>query len=939
MGELAERNGATIEDLNRRLQAINARHQRELDSASRQHASAIDALRSQMQQQLDHARLTTDMDKETIRFTEQRLKDARARIEAGTAFRPGAVMRSYRTKRELEDKHVADMGQMTSDHKAALAKMRTDNEAALAKMRTDHQAALQSANNEAEEVGKELAAANSENGRLDYEVSRLQRLTDSAAAQRQRRREASYKERIDLLEGDNAIYQARVKVAQGHLKLAESREAEAKARANDNVQAYNQKLEARDATIRDQGETIATNNAFHLSELQARDKLIADNIALYHGEMVKRDATLEQTKADHQKRLAARDKKVRKQEQMQKRLLARISALRAENAALKETAGVPPPAASAVPAASASTVPTPSASAVPAPSASAVSPPPSPVPSPLPSPLPTSTPLPASPQPAPAAILLPPSPQPTPAEIPLPPSPQPAPAELPSPASPTPDAAAAPVADEPRAECGASSAITMGQISETEETPTAKTNAEVTEEAKKSPAETPVAPEETVDQTSTIPMAMELEPELAGGAKAESPAAGSSSEAQKTSTEEVTMEGTATNAPQETVPAPVTHSVETAMEDFSAPIQTSAEEQAADDPMDMGLQTADVASQEAETQQPMDTEDAPAQPSAAANQDAEMTDGNAMIHPIGQDSQGDQEMFGSEYVDLDHLMGMEGVDLSTPTGFDFDLSDPAAFNFDWTDPAAFNLDPAAFNLDPAAFNFDPADFNFDPAALAPAPTESLAFGHDVTNPVDQAVPMNDFDHLVAQFTGAEAASNDLDTQLDLDRILAPQPVVLAGTSDAHLAVPEASAHSDQPSNPGPAATEQSSSLPVISAEEQEQRDRDLAWQNLMTIVEAVRQEVPSAGPVETAPLPTSSDPREPNPPTQPLDTRSAEELARLPGGVVDQPPPAAPRRIAQPSRRRRGAAQQQQSRGVNWNIDPALLEAVNEAAVELQAQG
>ncbi|KAI4091162.1 MAG: hypothetical protein LQ344_004275 [Seirophora lacunosa] len=886
MGELAERNGATIEDLNRRLQAIAARHQRELDSASRQHGSAIDGLRSQMQQQLDHARRTKDMDQQTIRHAKRRLEEARVRQEEGTGFRGGALMRSFRTNGELKERHAADMAQMRSDHEAALLR----HESML-------KAARESANNEAEKSEKELAAANSENGRLSDEVTRLQRLTDSAAAQAQRKREAQYKAKIDVLESESAVDKARIKTAEGHYKLAERREAEANARANDSVQAYHRELEARDATIKDQGETIAANNALYLSELQAREKMIADNITLYHGEMVKRDATLAQMKAAHEKRLAARDKKIRKQEQMQKRLLARISALQAENAALKETAGVPPPAASAVPPPSASAVPPPSTSAVPPPSASAVSPPPSPAPSPLPSPLPTSTPLPASPQPAPAGIPLPPSPQPTPAEIPLPPSPQPAPAELPSPASPTPDAAAAPVANEPRAECGASSAITMGQISETEETPTAKTNAEVTEEAKKSPAETPVAPEETVDQTSTTPIAMELEPELASGVKAESPAAGSSSEAppQKTSTEEVTME-----------------------------------EQPADDPMDTGLQSADVASQEAEAQQPMDTEDAPAQPPAAANQDAEMTDGNAMIHPIGQDSQGDQDMFGSEYIDLDHLMGMEDVDLSTPTGFDFDLSDPAAFNFDWTDPAAFDFDPATID-------FDPATFNFDPAAPAPAPIESLALDHDVTNPVDQAVPMNDFDHWVAQFTGAEAASNDLDTQLDLDRILGPEPVVLAGTSDAHLAVPEASAHSDQPSNPGSAANEQSSSLPVISAEEQEQLDRDLAWQNLMTIVEGVRQGAPSAGPVETAPLPTSSEPREPNPPTQPFDTRSAEELARLPGGVVDQPPPAAPRRIAQPSRRRRGAGQQQQSGGANWNIDPALLNAVNDAAADLQA--
>ncbi|KAI4112609.1 MAG: hypothetical protein LQ345_006266, partial [Seirophora villosa] len=491
MDELAEHNGATIRDLNRRLRAMDARHQRELDSASRQHASAIDGLRSEMQQQLDHARRTKEMDTETIKYKEQRLQEARARQEASTGFRPGALMRSFRTNKELKEQHAAEMDQMRSDHEAALLR----RESML-------NAARESANNEAEKSAQELSAANSENGRLSYEVSRLQQLTSSAAAQKQRKREADNKEKIDVLEGDLVIREARITVVEGNSKVSKRAEDEANARANDNLQVYRRELEARDATISDQGQTIAANNAFYLGELEAREKMIADNITLYHGEMVKRDATLAQMKAAHEKRLAARDKKIRKQEQMQKRLLARISALQADNAALKETAGVPPPAASAVPPPSASVVsppsasavsppsasavsppsasavPPPSASAVPPPSASAVSPPPSPVPSPLPSPLPISTPLPASPQPAPAGIPLPPSPQPTPAEIPLPPSPQPAPAELPSPASPTPDAAAAPVADEPRAECGASSAITMGQISETEETPTAKTNAE-----------------------------------------------------------------------------------------------------------------------------------------------------------------------------------------------------------------------------------------------------------------------------------------------------------------------------------------------------------------------------------------------------------------------------------------------------------------------------
>ncbi|KAL9008865.1 MAG: hypothetical protein Q9173_006055, partial [Seirophora scorigena] len=928
MGELAEQNGVTIDDLNGQLEAINARHQRELDSASRQHARAIDGVRSNMQQQLDHARWTTEMDKQTIRHTERRLKDARAREEASTGTRPGAVMRAIIVNRELRRQHAADMVRMRTDQDAALANATTDHDAALLRresmLKAAHESELRLATDKAEKGGKELTAANSENQRLREEVSRLQQQISPAAVQARKKREAGYKERIDILEGQSVIDKARIRVLEGNCTAAKRGEDEANARANHNVEVYCRELEARNATIRDQDATMAANNALYLRELEARDKMIADNNTLYQSEMVKRDATLREMKALQERGLAARDKKLKKQEQMQKRLLARISALQADNAALKESsasAGVPPP------------VPPPSASAVSPPPAPAVSPPPpAPVPSPLPSPLPTSIPLPASPQPAPAEIPLPPSPQPAPAEVPLPPSPQPAPVELPSPASPTPDAAAAPVADEPRAESGASSAVTTGQISEAEETPTAKTNAEVTEEAKKSPAEPPVAPEETVDQTPTSPMATEPVPELAGGVKAEPPAAASSSEAQETSTEEVTMEGTATDAPKETALAPVTHSVEAAMEDSPAPIETSAEEQPADDPMDTGLQPTNVTGQEAETQQPMDTEDAPAQPPAAANHDAEMTDGDEMIHPIGQDSQGDQDMFGSEYnqlqqlavepIDLDHLMGMDDFDLSTPTGFDFDLSDPAAFNFDWADPAAFN---------------------FDPAALAPAPIDGLASDHDVTDPVDQAMPMNDFDHWLAQFTGPEAASNDLVTQLDLDRILGPQPVVLAGTSDAHLAAPETSAHSDQPSNPGSAADEQSGSLPVISAEEQEQLDRDLAWQNLRDIIEGVRNGAPSAGPVETAPLPTSSDPgrvempREPNPSAQPLDTRSDEELARLPGGVVDQPPPATARRIAQPTRRRRGAGQQQQSGGVNWNIDPALLNAADGVAVDQPA--
>ncbi|KAL8647156.1 MAG: hypothetical protein Q9210_005726, partial [Variospora velana] len=1038
-GQLIATSAATIDDLNGQLGGIDAKHQREMDKANQQRATELDHARSllvkqierleshcaqeksNLQKQVNDARRNSEVDQANIKRLERQLEKrklgtALGQDEEGKGPRKSVTMLAAVASKEkadrLKEQHAAEMAQMATDHAAALAKQE-------AELGVAHQAQLKAAVAEAERrVRKEARAAELEDrprwakkleserdagnqrivdleGQLGRKAAEMTDLQERAA-RRAREVEAKIVKLEDLLHEANAKCSA-----------ANEREAKLSSDLNSNLDICRHEISLREAKIEE-------NKAMYLRELKARDKEIEDNKALYiraiddRNETIKENVAVyekalakrgEQKKAACAKELAARDKKIKKQKQANKRLRARIAELQANGpspVSLPPPVSSPPnilspPPASSPPVVTSSprvSLPPPVSSLPPASSPPPVSSPPaSPVPASIPPPAPSrSTPSepvsPTSPTPgagpsrdlpeAPQAPPPPPPPVSSAPPLPVPaslhliaslqstasesaaPAADPSPASISLPASPILNAAPGLVADEPAAGCDLPSTAATNPTAEATEKPTEKEkNAEVTADESK----------ETSDQTTAAPMQSRPTQELAEGGEPDPAAAGPSSVAQEAATD------------QDMTPpsmGQINEPLETTVEDLSAlfedtqleettvdstnPVETTNEDQkmedtAVDAPPDrMHAPVGPLVATEQPGDTDMDKDEAPVPP---ASNDSEMTEGDGN-HPIGQDGQVDDDMFDFTATDLAAYsqphQDLQPFPASEPIHFDEQLDQTPLDGFDSIAAGAFD-------------QFMPTGGDFDSASIDQAAIDDPTFDWSIAD-FNVPVPMNDFDHWLAQPQGAEAAI-DQATQHDLDALLFgeqpvrnQQPTAESAGASIH---PQENTYAGQ--NPGQGyhvieqtARGENGSQPVLSAEEQANLDQQLAWANLASAVNqrptppkrSCQGQEPSSvapGSAEAVPPESSSNPAavaipqervtfgpniDPaifNAAMQAFDTRSEEELSHLPSGVIDQPPPpVTPRIIAHPSSRRRPAPQQQRAT-VDWNIDPALLNA------------
>ncbi|KAL9016480.1 MAG: hypothetical protein Q9185_006173 [Variospora sp. 1 TL-2023] len=1023
-GQLIATNAATIDDLNGQLGGIDAKHQREMDKANQQRATELDHARSllvkqierlellrvketerleshcareksTLQKQINDARQNSKVDQANIKYLERQLEKTKVATALGQDDeRKGprksvTMLVAVATKEKvdrLKEQHAAEMVQMATDHAAALSERE-------AELGVTHQAQLKAAVAEVEKrVRREARAAELEDrprwakkleserdagnqrivdleGQLDRKAAEMTDL-EERAARRHREVEAKVGKLEDLL------YEANRKCS-----AANERETKLSSDLKSNLDICRHEINLREAKIEE-------NNAAYIREIEDRNEKIKQNVAIYEKELAKRD---EQKKAACAKELAARDKKIKKQKQANKRLRTQILELQANG---PSPASLPPPVSSpsnilSPPLASSPPVLRPRPRVLLPPPVSSLPPAssPPPVSSPPASPVPASIPLPASPQPRPSESVSPTSstpgtgssrdlpeaqqappvssahPSPVPGSLPLPASPRstasesaapaadPSPPSIPLPASPILNAAPGLVAPGRVAGCDLPSTAAANPTAEATEKPTEKEkNAEVME---------------TSDQISAASVEKEPTQELAEGGEPDPAAAGASSVAQEAAIDQdITPPPPMgqTNEPLETTVEDLSAlfedtQVEEITEDSTDRVETTAEDQkmgdtAVDAPTDR-MHTP--AGPFVETEQPGDTDmDKDDAPVPAAPTDSEMTEGDGN-HSSRQDGRVDDNMvdftatdpvaYSQPHQDLQSFLASE------PIHFDEQLDQMPLDGFDSIAAGAFD-------------QFMPTGGDFDSASIGEqAAIDDPTFDYSIAD-FNVPVPMNDFDDWLAPTQGPGTAI-DQATQHDLDALLFGEQPVRNQQPTAESA--GASIHPRENTyagwNPGQGyhvieqtARGENGFQPVLSAEEQASLDQQLSWANLASAVSqrptppkrSCQGQEPSSvapGSVEAVPPESSSNPApvaipqervtfDPNidpaifnAAVQVFDTRSDEELSRLPGGVIDQPPPpVTPRRIAHPSPRRRPAPQQQRAT-VDWNIDPALLNA------------